>query len=96
MVACTGKDRLNAGGQDTHGAHRKHEVHGCDLGRVEAQRLVEGLRFLPSRKERHTKWERRGPGDVGGRVGDGGARGVQGKARLEVGCMARTERTRNI
>ena len=27
-------------------AHRKHVVHLCDAGRVEAQRLVERLRFL--------------------------------------------------
>ena len=33
------------------GAHPKHEVHGCDPGRVEAQRLVESLRVLPSRRE---------------------------------------------
>ncbi len=34
----------------THGAHPKHLTHGCDAGRVEAQRLVERLRLLPSRK----------------------------------------------
>ena len=44
------------GDQDTHrracaegtvlSAHRKHVVHHCDAGRVEAQRLVERLRFL--------------------------------------------------
>ena len=36
-----------------HGAHEKHVVHGCDAGRVETQRLVERLRALPSRNERH-------------------------------------------
>ena len=32
------------------GAHGEHLVHGCDAGRVEAQRLVERQRELPSRK----------------------------------------------
>ena len=32
------------------GAHVEHAVHGCDAGRVEAQRLVEEC-VLPSRKE---------------------------------------------
>ena len=36
--------------QETRGAHQKHPAHGCDFGRVEAQRLVEALRALPSRK----------------------------------------------
>ena len=31
-------------------AHPKHLAHACDLGRVEAQRLVERRRVLPSRK----------------------------------------------
>ena len=33
------------------GAHVEHVLHGCDAGRVEAQRLVECRRVLPSRKE---------------------------------------------
>ena len=37
--------------QGTRGAHPEHVVHGRDLGRVEAQRLVEGRRVLPSRNE---------------------------------------------
>ena len=36
--------------QGTRGAHPEHAAHGCDTGRVEAQRLVEGYRALPSRK----------------------------------------------
>ena len=36
--------------QGAGGAHVEHGVHGRDAGRVEAQRLVERLRFLPSRK----------------------------------------------
>eukprot|EP00964_Phaeocystis_antarctica_P136110 scaffold100520_cov42-Phaeocystis_antarctica.AAC.1 len=39
------------GGQDTRGAHFEHAVHVLHAGRVEAQRLVERLRVLPSRKE---------------------------------------------
>ena len=38
------------GNQGTRGAHCEHVVHGRDLGRVEAERLVERLRVLPSRK----------------------------------------------
>eukprot|EP00964_Phaeocystis_antarctica_P076118 scaffold47039_cov54-Phaeocystis_antarctica.AAC.3 len=49
-VACTGR------------AHPEHVLHGCDLGRVEAQRLVEHRRALPSRKEGARCRERCGPG----------------------------------
>ena len=38
------------GGQGTRGAHVEHLEHGRDLGRVEAERLVERRRFLPSRR----------------------------------------------
>ena len=38
------------GGQVTRGAHLEHVAHGRDLGRVEAERLVEGRRVLPSRR----------------------------------------------
>ena len=38
------------GGQGTRGAHGEHAGHGRDLGRVEAERLVERRRELPSRK----------------------------------------------
>ena len=40
------------GGQGTRGAHEEHAPHVRDLGRVEAERLVERLRALPSRKRR--------------------------------------------
>ena len=39
-------------GATARGAHKKHSTHGCDAGGVEAQRLIERLRVLPSRKER--------------------------------------------
>ena len=45
-AACMGMDRLKAGGQGTRGAHVEHLLHGRDLGRVEAERLVERLPFL--------------------------------------------------
>ena len=48
-AACTGMDRLKAvGGQGTRGAHVEHLVHVRDLGRVEAERLVELFCVLPS------------------------------------------------
>ena len=37
------------GGQGTRGAHVEHLLHVRDLGRVEAERLVELVRLLPSR-----------------------------------------------
>ena len=43
-----GRSRLKVRGE---GTHRKHAVHACDAGRVEAQRLVELPRVLPSRKD---------------------------------------------
>jgi hypothetical protein len=44
-----GKARLKAvGGQGTRGAHGEHDAHVRDLGGVEAQRLVERPRALPS------------------------------------------------
>ena len=39
------------GAKGTRGAHREHVAHGRDAGGVEAQRLVEGHRALPSRRE---------------------------------------------
>ena len=48
-----GRADSRLGGQGTRGAHLEHAVHGRDLGGVNAQRLVEGVRFLPSRREGH-------------------------------------------
>eukprot|EP00964_Phaeocystis_antarctica_P067084 scaffold40596_cov57-Phaeocystis_antarctica.AAC.1 len=42
-----GRDRLQIGGRARGGAHREHAGHGCDVGGVEAQRLVERIRILP-------------------------------------------------
>jgi len=39
------------GAKGTRGAHVEHEVHVRDTGGIEAQRLVEGPRELPSRRE---------------------------------------------
>eukprot|EP00964_Phaeocystis_antarctica_P064762 scaffold39005_cov47-Phaeocystis_antarctica.AAC.1 len=39
------------GAQGTRGAHVERVVHGCDAGRVEAQRLVERNRALPSQMQ---------------------------------------------
>ena len=41
------------GAKGTRGAHVEHEAHGRDAGGVKAQRLVEGVRFLPSRRGGH-------------------------------------------
>jgi hypothetical protein len=52
-TACTLGARLKAcmGPGHTRGAHVEHAVHGRDAGGVKAQRLVEGRRLLPSRRE---------------------------------------------
>ena len=42
---------FKVGTQEIGGAHVEHAAHGCDAGRVEAQRLVERRGLLPSRKE---------------------------------------------
>jgi len=39
------------GAKGTRGAHVEHQAHGHDAGGVPAQRLVEGRRELPSRRE---------------------------------------------
>ena len=41
------------GAKGTRGAHVEHDAHGRDAGGVEAQRLVEGRRALPSRRGGH-------------------------------------------
>ena len=79
-----GKARLKAvGGQGTRGAHEEHVGHGRDLGDVPAQRLVEGVRVLPSRREGRAM---RGEVRAGRREGVGRRRRkrrARGKARLK-------------
>jgi len=41
------------GAKGTRGAHSEHVAHGRDAGGVQAQRLVEGRRVLPSRRGGH-------------------------------------------
>ena len=84
------------GAKGTRGAHREHVAHVCDAGGVEAQRLVEGRRGLPSRREgMRCGGERCEPG--GGRAwcGGGTQEACTGKmARLKAwGPRARAERT---
>ena len=96
QAACTGKARLKAvGGQGTRGAHPEHGVHVSDLGRVEAQRLVEP-RLLPSRWEGMRCGARCRPG--GGRAwGGGGASGTHREGPTQgVRVRARAERTWNM
>ena len=84
QAACTRMARQKAGAEGTGGAHKEHGVHVRDLGRVEAQRLVERHRVLPSRKEGIRDEARCGPGGM--RAWGGGASGMHGcMARLKVG-----------
>ena len=88
------------GAKGTRGEHVEHEEHGRDAGGVEAQRLVEGRRELPSRRE----GRRCGGGEVraGRREGLGCGGGTTsgmhgGMARVKAwGPRARAERTRNM
>ena len=57
------------GGQGTRGAHHEHVAHACDLGRVEAERLVERPRRLPSRKACMRRGKRYTVREVCGGVG---------------------------
>jgi hypothetical protein len=100
QAASTGRARLRAWRlQGKRGAHPEYSVHVRDLGGVKAQRLVEGARELPSRRERHAMW---GEVRAGRREGLGRRRGAKaactGKARLKAweGRRARAERTANM
>ena len=85
QAACTGRVRLKAvGGQGTRGAHSEHGVHARDLGRVEAERLVERVRVLPSRKVGMRCEKRYGPGGVMA-LGGGDASGMHGEGPTQ-GC----------
>ena len=61
----------DCGGQGTRGAHEEHLAHVRDLGGVEAERLVEHRRGLPSRKGSVGTGATCGLG--GGRVWGGGS-----------------------
>ena len=50
QAVCREEGPTRGGTQGTNGTYPKHGVHGYDAGRVKAQRLVDRLRVLPSRK----------------------------------------------
>ena len=87
QAACTGErpDSRLGGQGHARRAHVEHEAHGRDAGSVKTQRLVEGARVLPSRREGHMRCGARcAPG--GGRVwGGGGASGLHGEGPTR-GC----------
>ena len=66
------------GGQGTRGAHLEHDSHVRDLGRVEAERLVERRRVLPSPKAGMRRGKRYGSGGVRA-LGGGDAIGMHGE-----------------
>ena len=96
--ACTGRARLKAvGGQGTRGAHVEHLVHVRDLGRVEAERLVERRRALPSRKAGMRCGKRCGPGGVRALWVAATQVVCTRRARLKaVGARTRAKRTENM
>ena len=78
-----GPDSQGCGSQGTRGAHLEHAAHGSDLGRVEAERLVERRRELPSRKAGMRRGKRCGPGGARA-LGGGDATGVHGEGPTQV------------
>ena len=85
--------------QDTGGAHRKHFAHPLDARRVEAQRLIERLRELPSHTEGNTRCGARGARCMAGRRAWGGGPSgtcARGEPDSRLGTRARAERTANI
>jgi hypothetical protein len=98
QAACTRKARLKDWRpQGTRGVHPEHRLHGRDLGGVEAQRLVERRRCLPSRRKRHAM---RGEMRAGRREGEGRRRRwwhARGRPDSRLGGRrAHAERTWNI
>eukprot|EP00964_Phaeocystis_antarctica_P151724 scaffold119389_cov48-Phaeocystis_antarctica.AAC.2 len=73
-AVCRGGRDCRLGRRAGGGAHVEHVVHGCDAGGVEAQRLIERRRVLPT-------VERRACG--AGR----GARSGGSRRRTTTGCM---------
>jgi hypothetical protein len=97
QAACQGGPECGGGWQGTRGAHLKHVPHGCDAGGVEAQRLVERRRILPSKKGRIRK---RGDMRAGWREGVEKRWRRNQRAReapiVEAAGRARAERTSNM
>ena len=82
-TARTGMARLKAGGgQGTRGAHGEHGEHIRDLGRVEAERLVERRCALPSRKADIQCAAMCSPGGVRA-LGGGDASGMNGEGSTQ-------------
>ena len=75
-------------GRGTRGEHVKYAVHGYDAGCVEAQRLVERKRALPSRKGSMGRGTVCRPGD-GKTWGGGGASSAQGGPHSFCGDLLR-------
>ena len=101
--ACTGMwpDSRLGGQGHARRTHIEHGVHVCDAGGVEAQRLVEGVRFLPSRREGMRCGGERCEPEVGrawcGVVAARQAACTGEMARLKAwGPRARGERTKNM
>ena len=96
QAACTGRAQLKAGGPGTRGAHHKHAGHVCDTRRVEAHRLVERHRALPSQMQGtgHAYDAGRGVSREAGRRrwAEAAQAACRGWARLK----ARAERTWNM
>eukprot|EP00964_Phaeocystis_antarctica_P012384 scaffold6827_cov55-Phaeocystis_antarctica.AAC.5 len=92
-----GPDSRLGGG--TRGAHPEHGDHVRDLGRVEAERLVELDRDLPGRKAGVRCGKRCGPGGVralGGGDACGGTRGAHVEHAVHVSNAGRVEAERLV
>ena len=80
------------------GARLEHVVHGCDAGRVEAQRLVERICVLPSPRGGMERRRHAGREVEGGRGAAAAAQAAcRGRSRLEIrGRGMGAERTWNM
>ena len=75
----------------------EHPLHIRDAGRVEAERLVERVRTLPSQKVGMRCGKRCGPGGVRALCVAATQSACTGRARLKAGgARARAERTQNM
>jgi hypothetical protein len=92
-----GRADSRLGGQGTRGAHVEHVAHVRDIGRVQAQQLVEGVRALPSRREGRAMRGEVRAGRREGVWGGGGASGMHWEGPTQgLEARARAERTANM
>ena len=84
-----GMQERGFGAYGTRGAHQKHAFHACDAGCVETQRLVERRRQLSSRNGCYEAGRGARKGTEEGSWLAAAQVVCRGKARVDIGRMAR-------